>query len=57
MIKDDRIRLAHALFTESVIKADPELRQHAHEQQCFHELMEWREKILQYLENERLKLN
>jgi len=36
-------------FIESVYKPDSELRQCAHEQKCFHELMEWREDVLQYL--------
>jgi hypothetical protein len=53
MSKDDRIRLAHALFVESVIKPDSELRQQAHEQQCYHELMEWRDQVLEFLEEKR----
>jgi len=53
MSKDDKIRLAHALFVESVIKPDSELRQQAHEQQCYHELMEWRDQVLEFLEEKR----
>lgn len=53
MTKEDRVRIAHALFTESVIKPDPELRQIAHEEQCYHELMEWRDKVLWFLEEQR----
>ena len=37
------------LFTESVMKGDPELRQCAHNQKCFHELMYVRQQILEYL--------
>ena len=32
-----------------MIKPDPELRVYAHEQECYHELMEWRQEILEYL--------
>ena len=37
------------LFTESVMKGDPELRQCSHNQKCFHELMYIRQQILEYL--------
>lgn len=37
------------LFIESVHKADNELRQAAHDQRCFNELMEVREVVLKYL--------
>ena len=37
------------LFIESVMKPDPELRQCAHNQKCFHELMYVRQQILEYL--------
>jgi len=37
------------LFTESVMKPDPELRQCAHNQKCFHELMYIRQQVLEYL--------
>ena len=56
MTKEDRIRLAHGLFVESVIRPDSELRTLAHKQECYHELLEWRDKILHYLEEERKKL-
>lgn len=56
MTKEDRIRLAHGLMVESIIKPDSELRTLAHKQECYHELLEWREKILQYLEIERKDL-
>lgn len=41
------------LFIESVYKPDNELRQEAHEQRCFHELMDVRETVLQYLNSLR----
>lgn len=37
------------LFIESVLKPDPALRQCAHNQKCFHELMDVRENVLEYL--------
>lgn len=37
------------LFTESVMKPDPELRQCAHNQKCFNELMHIRQQVLEYL--------
>jgi len=41
------------LFKESVLKPDPELRQAAHDQKCFHELMDMRENVLKYLDTLR----
>ena len=35
------------------MKPDHELRQDAHEQQCYHELMEWRDEVLVYLDKRR----
>ena len=37
------------LFIESVLKPDPQLRQCAHNQKCYHELMWVRENILEHL--------
>ena len=37
------------LFIESVYKPDQELRQCAHDQKCYHELMWVRENVLEYL--------
>ena len=37
------------LFTESVLKPDPDLRGCAHNQGCYDELMEIREHVLKYL--------
>ena len=44
---------AVSLFTESVLKPDHELRQDAHDQKCFHELMYVRENVLEYLKTIR----
>ncbi len=38
-----------SLFIESVHKPDHQLRQDAHEQKCYNELMEVRDHILNYL--------
>ena len=53
--KEEKRRDALGLFIESVHKPDSKLRGCAHNQYCFNELMEWREEILEYLENRRLK--
>jgi len=37
------------LFEESVLKVDPKLRQCARNQDCFDELMQIRESVLEYL--------
>ena len=50
--KHQKRRDALGLFYESVLKPDNQLRQCAHNQECFNELMEWRKDIIQYL-NER----
>ncbi len=44
---------AFGLFYESVLKPDHELRQCAHNQECYNELMEWRNDILSYLDRRR----
>ena len=41
------------LFIESVLKPDPSLRQCAHNQRCYHELMDVRSDILEYLKSKR----
>lgn len=41
------------LFIESVYRPDNELRNCAHNQQCFTELMEVRENVLEYLKTLR----
>jgi|TARA_B100000085_G_scaffold119349_1_gene108775 hypothetical protein len=53
--KQQKRRDAFNLFYESVLKPDPELRRDAHEQLCYHELMEWRGEILSYLDTKRNK--
>jgi hypothetical protein len=51
--KQIKRRDALTIFTESVHKADPRLRGCAHNQECFNELMEWREEVLAYLDKRR----
>lgn len=41
------------LFIESVLKPDPALRQCAHNQRCYHELMDVRSDVLEYLRSKR----
>lgn len=41
------------LFIESVLKPDSALRQCAHNQKCYHELMDVREDVLNYLKSKR----
>ncbi len=53
--KEIKRRDALGLFMESVHKPDPALRACAHNQQCFNELMEWREEVLEYLTERREK--
>jgi len=53
--KHQKRRDALGLFYESVLKPDSELRQCAHNQKCFHELMEWRADILEYLDQRRIQ--
>jgi len=49
MDKQERRNRALTLVTESVLKPDIQLRSCAHNQECYHELLEWREEVLQYL--------
>ena len=51
--KEQKRKDAFFIFYESVLKPDPELRLYAHDEKCFHELMEWRSEILQYLDSRR----
>ena len=55
--KDQKRREAFFIFYDSVLKPDPELRVYAHEQECFHELMEWRAEIIRYLDSRKEHLN
>mgnify|MGYP000131897239 FL=1 len=41
------------LFIESVLKPDPQLRQCAHNQKCYHELMYIRSYVVEYLQTLR----
>ena len=51
--KHEKRRDALGLFYESVLKPDHELHQCAHNQECYHELMEWRNDVLNYLDERR----
>ena len=51
--KEIKRRDALGLFIESVHKADNRLRGCAHNQNCYNELMEWREEVLEYLNQRR----
>ena len=51
--KETKRRDALTIFMESVHKPDNRLRSCAHNQECFNELMEWREEVLQYLDQRR----
>ena len=53
--KDQKRRDALGLFYESVLKPDSKLRACAHNQECYHELMEWRDEIIRYLDERRNK--
>ena len=47
--KDDKWNRGLDLFIESVHKPDHELRQCAHNQKCYNELLEVRSTVLEYL--------
>ena len=51
--KHDKWNRGLDLFVESVLKPDPSLRQCAHNQRCFHELMDVRADVLEYLKTKR----
>jgi hypothetical protein len=51
--KKDKWNRGLDLFLESVYKPDNELRQCAHNQKCFHELMDVRENVVEYLQTLR----
>jgi hypothetical protein len=51
--KKDKWNRGLDLFIESVHKPDHELRQDAHDQRCFHELMDVRDTVLEYLKTIR----
>jgi len=47
--KQDKWNRALDIFIESVLKPDPTLRQCAHNQKCYHELLEVRQQVLDRL--------
>ena len=49
MTSKDKWNDALTIFTESVHKPDSKLRSCAHNQECYNELMEVREHVLNYL--------
>ncbi len=51
--KRDKWNRGLDLFIESVLKPDQALRQCAHNQKCFHELMDVRNDVLEYLKTKR----
>ena len=51
--KQDKWNRGLDIFIESVIKPDPSLRQCAHNQRCYHELMDVRQDVLNYLKTKR----
>ena len=46
--QDDKFNRGLDLFVESVLKPDNKLRQCAHNQKCYHELMYIRQYVLDY---------
>ena len=53
--KEIKRRDALTIFIESVHKADSRLRGCAHNQECYNELMEWRDEVLEYLNQRRVE--
>ena len=51
--KQTKRKDAFFIFYESVLKPDHELREYAHDEECYHELMEWRDEIVEYLDRRR----
>ena len=51
--QDDKFNRGRDIFIESVIEPEPNLRAHAHEQKCYHELMYIRSFVLDYLKTLR----
>ena len=51
--KQDKWNRGLDLFVESVLKPDPSLRQCAHNQRWYHELMDVRQDVLKYLNSLR----
>ena len=53
--KQDKWNRGLDIFIESVIEPDPDLRACAHNHTCFHELMDVRQDVLNYLKTLRWK--
>ena len=53
--KEDKMLRGLDIFIESVHKPDSTLRQCAHNQKCYNELMEIREEVLKYLHTMRCR--
>ena len=53
--KDQKWNRGLDLYIESINKPDPRLRGCAHNQECYNELMEWREEVLDYLNQRRME--
>ena len=51
--KEIKRKDAFFIFYESDLKPDPELRAYSHEETCFHEIMEWRNAVVTYLDERR----
>jgi|TARA_B100000035_G_scaffold298862_1_gene292985 hypothetical protein len=51
--KQQKRKDAFYIFYESVLKPDHQLRLYAHDEKCYNELLEWRDEIIQYLDNRR----
>jgi hypothetical protein len=53
--KQDKWNRGLDIFIESVLEPDPDLRSCAHNQRCYHELMDIRKDVLDYLKTKRWK--
>ena len=53
--KEDKMLRGLDIFIESVHKPDSSLRQCAHNQKCYNELMEVREEVIKYLHTMRFR--
>ncbi len=51
--KEEKWLRAHALFLESLYKADHDLRGCSHNQKCYNELMEIREQVIEIVKELR----
>ncbi len=49
--REQKLERAMSLFIESIHKPDHVLRGCAHNQKCYHELMQIREHVIEYLHN------